>query len=106
MVRMMSRFLAIVAGWASLNKLRSIRSLPRRAFFHFRAYVATRPSLDAFAKRLFGRFPLLDRRLRATLGSERLIQAQIAAKNRAIGDLSPQARQVYLDIMQALQDIT
>lgn len=68
-----------VEGLTSRKGVRTIRSLARRTIFYIRAQVAARPSLDAVAKRLLSRVPLLDRHLRAAVGSERLFQAQFQA---------------------------
>jgi hypothetical protein len=112
----------------------SLRSRAHRVIYHCRAHLAAQPRVDAFAKVLLARVPLLERHLRVAVGSERGIQARIqAAQTRAgrrrarelaaeaepkadtfqaaraaeriMADLSPRARPVYSDLLKALQDV-
>jgi hypothetical protein len=79
-------------------------NLARRAMFSARTYIAGRPQLYALAKLALARVPLLDRRLRAVVRTERegRIQAIPAGARRA-ADLTPRAHRVYLDLMKALK---
>ena len=82
------------------------RSLVRQAMFRARTYIAGRPQLDAFVKQSFARVPLLDRRLRAAVRSERENRYQaipVRATRISTADLTPRAHQVYLDLMKALK---
>lgn len=100
--------------------------------YRLRAHLAASPGVDAFARSLLALFPLLDRRLRSAVRSERSVQAEIqeaqarvrrrgmpdlwpqarprldtfqAAQSAAhlMANLSPRARSVYLDLMKALE---
>ena len=86
----------------------SFRSVVRRAMFRVRTYIAGRPQLDAFVKQSFARVPLLDRRLRAAVRSEREDRYQaipVRATRIGAADLTPRAHQVYLDLVRALRSV-
>ncbi len=76
--------------------------------FRVHTYIAGRTELNDFVKRSLGRFPFLDRRLRAIIRMERVSQFQ-AAPMRAtqvdVADLPPRAHQVYLDLVRALKRV-
>lgn len=83
-------------------------NLARRAMFRARTYIAGRPHLDAFAKNMIARVPLLDQRVRAVVRAEREDRYQAipvrATRIRTV-DLTPWAHQVYLDLVRALRSV-
>lgn len=81
-----------------------IRSIGRRAFYRFRIFVAARPLLDTMAKGLLAPFPSLDRRLRTTIRTERASQFQARTERLTVDDLPPRARQIYFDLVGAIDD--
>ncbi len=81
-------------------------NLARRAMFRARTYIAGRPHLDAFAKNMIARVPLLDQRVRAVVRAEREDRYQaipVRATRIGAADLTPRALRVYLDLMKALK---
>lgn len=76
----------------------SLPSVPRRIMFRVHTNIAGRPQLNAFMKQSVARFPPLDRRLRAVVRTEGASPAQIEW-----ADLTPHARQVYLDLVDAVR---
>ncbi len=84
----------------------SCRSIMRRAMFRARTYIAGRPHLDAFIKDVIAGVPLLDRRVRAVVRSEREDRYQaipVRATRIGAAELTPRAHQVYLDLVRALK---
>jgi len=101
---MMHRSIAAVRVWTSRERAISIRSVVRRAMSRIYAYIAARPHLDAFVKQSVARVPLLDRRLRAAVRTQRQSRFQaIPATRVGAADLTPRALRVYLDLMKALK---
>jgi hypothetical protein len=85
-----------MAGW--------FRSLVRQVMFRAHTHIAGRPHLDAFIKQSLARVPLLDRRLRAVVRTQRQSRFQaIPATRVATADLTPRAYRVYLDLVRALK---
>ena len=74
--------------------------------FRVRTYIAGRPHLDAFTKQIIARLPFLDRRVRAAVRAQcedRFQAIPVRAESVSETDLTPRARQVYLDLMSALK---
>ena len=82
------------------------RSVVRWAIFRVYTYIAGRPQLNAFVKRPITQFPRLDRRLQTITRTEWARQLQTAPTRAThVADLTPRAKQVYLDIMRALKRV-
>jgi hypothetical protein len=82
----------------------AIRSVAYGALYRIRIFFAARPYLDAVAKRLLAPFPSLDRRLRTTIRMERANQFQARSERLSVDDLPPRARQIYMELVRAVND--
>jgi len=93
----------------SLESIRStdpspLRSVASGVLYRIRIFFAARPHLDAMAKCLLAPFPSLDRRLRTTIRMVRANQFQARSERLGVDDLPPRARQIYLELVRAIND--
>jgi hypothetical protein len=90
--------------------IKSIPLLARKVIFRFRATVAARPHVYACVKRAVAFIPFLDRRLRIAVSRELVTKAQSpipqAGAKLSLTDLTPRAREVYVDLIKALEHLT